>query len=119
MITNFTLKEILTPEQYEFAEMIQELRTWYGKPFKVNSWTRTVKHNKEVGGDICSIHLDGRATDISVKADSNMIEKWKEICKKHNKIGGINLYKTFTHFDNFEEKYGHKSFVIRDYRKEK
>jgi len=26
---------------------------------------------------------------------------------------------TFMHFDNYEDKFGHKTFQIRDYRKEK
>ena len=34
-------KLVLTPEVAEFAQMMQELRDWYGKPLEVSSWYRT------------------------------------------------------------------------------
>lgn len=128
IVKNFSLKEmsnnqatediklVLTPEVVEFAQMMQELRDFYGKPMKVNSWYRTPKFNASIGGDPKSIHLDGRAADIAVTDYHDLTVAWRTICQIHNKIGGVNYYKTFMHFDNFEDKFGHKEFQIRDYR---
>lgn len=115
------IKLIITPEVVEFAQMVQELRDWYGRPMKVNSWFRTEFYNKQIGGAPKSIHLDGRAVDIAISnpVQQNKIRsQWEWICSKHNKIGGINYYDTFIHIDNYEDKFGHKAFVKRDYRKE-
>lgn len=122
IVHNFTLTEMqiptkeLDPYIVEFAQMIQKLRCYYGKPMKVNSWYRTVKQNKKVGGSPNSIHLDGRAVDIAVTDYANLINAWREICKAYGKIGGVNMYNTFMHFDNYEDKFGYDDFVIRDYR---
>lgn len=111
------IKLVLTPEVVEFAQMIQELRNFHGKPMNVNSWYRTPKFNLSIGGDPKSIHLDGRAADIAVTDYENLTIAWQVICSIHGKIGGVNYYPAFMHFDNYEDKFGHKTFQIRDYRK--
>ena len=112
------IKLVLTPEVVEFAQMVQELRDFYGKPMNVNSWYRTESFNKSCDGDANSIHLNGRAVDIAVTDYENLTLAWRLICQLHNKIGGVNYYPTFMHFDNYEDKFGYKTFQIRDYRKE-
>lgn len=131
IVKNFSLEEmsnskaaddtklVLTPEVVVFAQMMQELRDFYGKPMNVNSWYRTHKFNLSIGGDPKSIHLDGRAADIAVTDYENLTTAWRVICQLHNKVGGVNYYPTFIHFDNYEDKFGHTEFIIRDYRKEK
>lgn len=133
IVKNFTLDEmtnkqasdeiklVLTPEVVEFAQMMQELRNWYNKPMMVNSWYRTKLFNAKCGGASNSVHLDGRACDIGISNLTDLqfkhfTDKWKQICKKHNKIGGINRYTWGMHFDNYEDKFGYKKFVIRDKR---
>lgn len=113
---------ILTPEIVEFAEELEELRRWYNKPMKVNSWYRTASYNKLCGGAGNSIHLDGRAVDIALPnlTDEQYIhfrDKWKQICEKHDKVGGINRYSWGLHFDDFEDKFGYRTFAERDMRK--
>lgn len=131
IVKNFSLREmsnseakevctlVLTPEMVLFAQMIQELRNFYSKPMNVNSWYRTSTYNKKCGGSSNSCHLDGRAVDLSVTDYVRLTNAWKAICKKYNKIGGVNYYDTFMHFDDYEDKFGSKVFVIRDLRKEK
>lgn len=114
------VKLVLTPEVLEHAQMMQELRDWYGKPLNVNSWYRTVAFNKHCGGSANSAHLDGRATDISnIPRDmyEKFMEAWKLICAMHGKVGGCNYYNTFMHFCSYEDKFGHTTFQIRDNRK--
>lgn len=133
IVKNFSLAEMcnkeanegiqlmLTPEIVEFAQEMQELRTWFNKPMTVNSWFRTVKYNKACGGASNSVHLDGRACDIGLPGLTDLqfqhfCDKWRQICEKHGKVGGINRYKWGLHFDDHEDKFGHSKFVIRDLR---
>lgn len=132
---NFTFEELANNQAIEdvkaiynddirlFAEMLQELRNWYAKPIKVNSWYRTKTFNKTHGGDKNSLHLKGLAMDWGVKhtkkQHTNVQDKWAEICAAHNVIGGINHYTNGYHLSIHEEQFGHSSFVVRDYRGKK
>ena len=113
---NETVKLIITPEVVKFAQMVQELRDFYKKPMQVNSWYRTEFYNKQVGGSKNSLHLDGLAVDIATTDYIKLAERWKIICRKHQRVGGVNLYDTFMHFSIGEEKFGVKGFITRDYR---
>lgn len=131
---NFSLKEImnedtdedvklvLTPENTEFAQMMQELRDWYGKPMNISSGYRTKKFNArpDVGGSPNSAHLDGRAWDINNIPQSlyhDFTIAWQVICSIHGKIGGVGLYKWGIHFTDYEDKFGSTKFMIRENRK--
>ena len=122
LVRNFTLNEmacngilVLNPDIVKFAEMMQFLRDLLGKPIKVNSWYRTAHYNVSIGGSNNSIHLDGRACDIASTDYDRILDYWKFICVYKKCIGGVNLYDTFIHLDNFEDKFGYTSFIIRDY----
>lgn len=129
---NFSLAEIankeakdaakldLTPEIVEHAQMMQELRDWYGKALNVSSWYRTKSFNKSCGGDSKSAHLVGLATDINNIPEPlyrDFAIAWQMICSTHGKIGGVNYYDWGMHFCSDEGRFGHTGFVIRDYRK--
>jgi hypothetical protein len=116
----------------EHAVMMNELRIWavatYPKIFKdglsASSWYRDPEYNAlpSVGGDENSIHLDARATDIDNIPENlyhDFTIAWQVICLLHGKVGGVNYYEWGMHFDSYEDKFGHKTFQIRDYRKEK
>lgn len=113
------VKLVITPELVTFAQMIQELRFWYGKPMNVTSWYRTKSFNSLCGGSPNSAHLDGRAVDIIIQECDyyELTEAWENICLEHNCIGGVNYYYNRMHFTNYENKFGHKSFVVRDKRR--
>jgi uncharacterized protein YcbK (DUF882 family) len=114
------IKLVLTPEVTEFAQMMQELRDWYGKPMEVSSWYRTKNFNKGLkGSSPTSAHLDGRACDINNIPQSlyhDFSIAWQVICSIHGKVGGVNLYGWGMHFTDFENKFGNKVFQIRDKR---
>lgn len=131
LVPNFTLAEmtnkqaadeiklVLTPEAVEHAQMVQELRNWYGKPLNVSSWYRTPTFNKKCGGDKNSAHLVGLATDINnIPAEfyHDFTVAWAAICMAHGKVGGVNYYKWGMHFCSDEGRFGHKTFQIRDKR---
>lgn len=114
------------------AVMMNELRIWAVATFPaifknglhVSSWYRDPEFNAlpSVGGDANSIHLDARATDIDNIPENlyhDLTIAWQVICQLHDKVGGVNYYEWGMHFDSYEDKFGHKSFQIRDYRKEK
>ncbi len=113
---------------FTFANMAQELREWAADTFPhhakngliLSNWYRTPKHNADVGGDRNSIHLNARAMDITnVRQDTfdAFIAAWRLICKQYNRIGGINFYSWGIHIDDYEDKFGHKVFQVRDLRR--
>ena len=141
IVKNFSLKEmmnseakddiklVITPEVAEHAQMMQELREWAVKTYPnifvtngllVSSWYRTPAFNKSVGGAGNSAHLDGRATDIRNVPQTLYKEfttAWQVICSIHNKVGGVELYPTFIHFDSYSDKFGFKGFRLVDNRR--
>lgn len=118
-----TVKFVYNRQVAEFLDCIQELRDWLNKPMQVNSCYRTARYNASCGGSSNSLHLDALALDWGVVHTNaqreNVKKKWREICEKHGKVGGINIYSHGYHLDVNEEKFGYKSFVIRDYRGKK
>lgn len=118
--TKVAVKLALTPEIIEHANMMQDLRDCYGKPLNVSSWYREKSFNKECGGDKNSAHLDGLATDINNIPESlyrDFALEWKGICAAYGKIGGCNYYDWGMHFCSNEDRFGHRTFQIRDFRK--
>lgn len=114
------IKLILSPVFVEHAQMMQELRDWYGKPLNVSSWYRTKIFNKSCGGSNNSAHLDGLATDINnipEKLYKDFTTAWQVICSNHSKIDGVNYYNWGMHFCSDEARFGNHKFTIRDYRK--
>lgn len=120
----------ITVEALKHAEILEEFRTWLGKPMKVNAWYRTKEYNKKVGGVSNSSHLRGVATDwgISGVSQADFIKyakKWKALCKKHGVVGEAGLYKwgihlgshvtyskTFYHWDSRSGKQINNPFKI-------
>ena len=132
IVPNFSLKEmtntvakdeiklVLSPLVVEHAQMMQELRDWYGKPLEVSSWYRTPRFNRLVAGASNSAHLDGLATDINNIPQSlfpSFVTAWQVICSNHNKIGGCELYSWGMHFASFSDKFGSTTFRIKDNRR--
>lgn len=132
LVRNFTLAEmtnkqakdqvklVLTPEVVEHAQMMQELRNWYGKPMEVSSWFRTPSFNRSCSGASNSAHLDGRATDIKglpKEMYQKFVTAWETICCAHGKVGGCVLYDWGIHFDSYSDKFGYKKFRLQDKRK--
>lgn len=85
----------------ELVAALQKLRGIFGVPFAVNSGTRCVEYNTDVGGSMNSQHLNGLAADIKIPSGMsvfNMLQiAEQEIPEFAN--GGIGLYDTFIHFD--------------------
>jgi uncharacterized protein YcbK (DUF882 family) len=69
---NFKVREFLSPDTnklilHELLVVIAQIvRDKYGKSITVTSGYRTVSHNKAVGGDPNSSHLQGKAMDFMV-----------------------------------------------------
>ena len=99
---NFTPKEIacrgtgklLVDERS--MDMLQELRTKIGKPFHINSGYRSPEHNEAVGGATNSMHLQGKAFDISLQNLDRQV-----LYQEAQDMGfkGIGQYNSFMHID--------------------
>ena len=85
-------------------EVLEQIRSHFGKPATISSAYRTATHNKKEGGSTYSRHLYGAAADISVSGVPPL-----EVAKYADELlgnsGGVGLYKTFVHVDVRSTKY--------------
>lgn len=75
---------------------LQALRYLLARPVRINSAYRSEAHNKAVGGSPTSLHLQGRAFDIVLRAFDR-----EELKAAARAVGftGIGDYDTFVHVD--------------------
>ena len=103
--TNFRVKEFACTDgsdpifiDSDLVNVLQKIRTHFGKSVTINSAYRTPTKNKAVGGQTYSQHLYGRAADIKVKGITpKKVAAYAETLLKNK--GGIGIYSTFTHID--------------------
>ena len=82
----------------ELVNVLQKIRTHFGKSVTITSAYRTPAKNKACGGQTYSQHLYGRAADIKVKGVSpKTVAAYAE--KLMPNKGGIGTYATFVHID--------------------
>lgn len=85
------------------VEVLQAIRTHFGKAVHINSAYRTASYNKKIGGATYSQHCYGKGADIRItgvkpKAVAEFAETLMPDC------GGIGIYSNFTHIDVREVK---------------
>ena len=75
----------------ELVDILEKIRTHFGKPLVITSAYRTAAHNKAVGGAAYSQHLYGKAADIRVTGVSvEQVAAYAETLL--NGRGGIGIY---------------------------
>lgn len=84
-----------------FLEILENVRTEFGKPMVITSGYRCPKHNAEVGGVKGSAHLSGLAVDVQI-VDSVIRHQLLEVVLKNPRIIGIGINKSFIHLDGKE-----------------
>jgi uncharacterized protein YcbK (DUF882 family) len=92
------------------AELVFEpLRSWYGKPIKINSFFRSEKLNVAVGGAKNSDHKFGRAIDISAgsQVENKKLFDWLKANVEYDQL--INEY---------DYRWVHVSYNINKNRKQ-
>ena len=103
--TNFKVKEFACTDgsdpifiDSDLVNVLQKIRSHFGKSVTINSAYRTPTHNKKVGGTLYSQHLYGRAADIKIKGVApKKVAQYAETLLKNK--GGIGIYSTFVHID--------------------
>ncbi|MBR2388158.1 MAG: DUF882 domain-containing protein [Clostridia bacterium] len=103
--TNFRVKEFACTDgsdpifiDSDLVNVLQKIRSHFGKSVTITSAYRTPSKNKAVGGQTYSQHLYGRAADIKVKGVTpKKVAAYAETLLKNK--GGIGTYNTFTHID--------------------
>lgn len=82
----------------ELAQVLQKIRSRFGRPVTINSAYRTAAHNSSEGGSPTSQHLYGLAADIVVQGVTP-----KEVARYAETVlgakGGIGLYNWGVHVD--------------------
>lgn len=102
---NFRVKEFACSDgsdpifiDTDLVNVLQKIRTHFGKSVTITSAYRTPTKNKACGGTTYSQHLYGKAADIKVNGVAP-----KKVATYAEKLlpnkGGIGIYKTFTHVD--------------------
>lgn len=87
----------------ELVEILQKIRTHFGKAVNINSAYRTPTYNKKVGGATYSQHLYGTAADIRVTGVTpKNVAAYVETLIPNT--GGIGIYSNFVHVDVREVK---------------
>ena len=87
----------------ELVEVLQGIRTHFGKAVTITSAYRTPPKNKTCGGTTYSQHLYGMAADIKISGISpKKVAEYAETLLPNR--GGIGIYDTFTHIDVREKK---------------
>lgn len=82
----------------ELVNILQKIRTHFGKSVTITSAYRTPTKNKACGGETYSQHLYGKAADIKVTGVTpKKVAAYAETLLKNK--GGIGTYSTFTHID--------------------
>lgn len=86
--------------QEALLQLLNAIRTTYGKPLVVNSAYRSPEHNREVGGVANSYHVQGLAADIRPTTENkDDLPKLQDLCNRLNSTGGVGIYDTFVHVD--------------------
>lgn len=102
---NFKVKEFACTDgsdpifiDTDLVNVLQKIRTYFGKSVTITSAYRTPTRNKAVGGETYSQHQYGRAADIKVKGIApKKVAAYAEQLLPNK--GGIGTYSTFTHVD--------------------
>lgn len=85
----------------DFLVKLDLLRELLDSPVKINSSYRSEEYNKNIGGSLKSMHLTGKAADISIVSYDGATR-----CKLVNialSLGlSVGVAKTFIHIDNRE-----------------
>ena len=79
----------------DLIEDLEDLRYVLNKPIHINSGFRCTRHNRDICGKKGSIHLVGKAADISIV--NLQVKDYIELCDL--KFTGIGAYKDFVHCD--------------------
>lgn len=87
----------------QLVEILQAIRTHFGRAVTITSAYRTPSHNRKEKGATYSRHLYGMAADIKVKGitPQKVAAYAEKLLPDH---GGIGIYSTFVHVDVRESK---------------
>ena len=102
--THFTDKELECKcgcgarAKHETFEMLEEVRSIYGYPMRVNSGMRCLQYNRTKGSSDDSQHPKGLAADIHVPDDRRKC-LLLEAAFKSERVRFIQVYDTFIHLD--------------------
>ncbi len=83
----------------ELIRMLQVARDLYGKPIRITSGCRCIKHNRNVGGTANSAHISGMAADIATPTGKERFLIIKALLEAGFTRIGINFSKNFVHVD--------------------
>lgn len=82
----------------ELVDVLQHIRTYFGKPLIITSGNRCPEYNEQIGGAKTSYHIRGRAADFYINGvDHKELQRY--LLETYPNRYGIGCYDTFTHLD--------------------
>lgn len=110
---NFKVKEFKCHDNTDkvlidtaLVEVLQEIRTYFGRPVTIASAYRTASYNASIGGSKSSYHVKGQAADIQINNVSPVIVG---MYAQSINVGGIGVYayidNGFVHIDTRVVRY--------------
>jgi len=84
-------------------DILEDVRTYFGKPVSVNSGCRCIPHNRAEGGAERSTHAIARGADIEVE-DVQPDDVADYLEDTYPTCHGIGRYDSFTHVDSRSNK---------------
>lgn len=88
----------------KLVNMLQQVRDIIGKPIRITSGCRCIKHNRNVGGTANSAHITGMAVDIATPTGTERYEIINSLMAAGFKRIGINFEQRFIHADIDDSK---------------
>ena len=94
-------------------QLLQKVRDQIGA-LRINSAYRCTKHNSDVGGGTRSMHLEGKAFDVSTR--NWTAEKKMALVETAAAVGftGFGYYDTFLHIDTGPERFWGEPWSMND-----
>jgi hypothetical protein len=82
-------------------DKLEKMREIMGAPLKINSAYRSPSYNKKIGGAKNSMHVQGRAFDVSIKGHNPSTLYTAAL---HAGFTGFGFYRTFLHVDTSNKR---------------
>jgi len=81
----------------ELVRILENVREHFATPVRITSGCRCNEYNERVNGAYKSQHKQGRAADIVLDVEPDVVADYLAIIRV---VGGVGRYSTFTHVDS-------------------
>jgi uncharacterized protein YcbK (DUF882 family) len=81
------------------------MRGYFQRPINITSGARCKDYNEKVGGVTNSMHIQGKATDLSTNDLTNKEQDYLVLCAGRAGFTAISKYENFIHVDTGKPRF--------------